>query len=33
VELIDAGFENVTYKNLSFGVVAIHMGFKAKDAK
>ena len=32
VELIDAGFENVTYKNLSFGVVAIHVGFKAKDA-
>ena len=32
VELIDAGFENVTYKNLSFGVVAIHVGFKPKDA-
>ena len=31
VELIDAGFENVTYKNLSFGVVAIHVGFKPKD--
>lgn len=28
VELIDAGFENVSYKNLSFGVVAIHLGFK-----
>lgn len=28
VELIDAGFENVNYKNLSFGVVAIHSGFK-----
>jgi demethylmenaquinone methyltransferase/2-methoxy-6-polyprenyl-1,4-benzoquinol methylase len=33
VELIDAGFENVTYKNLSFGVVAIHVGFKSKDSK
>ena len=29
VELIDAGFENVSYKNLSFGVVAIHVGFKS----
>ena len=25
----DAGFENVSYKNLSFGIVAIHIGFKA----
>ena len=29
VELIDAGFENVSNKNLSFGVVAIHVGFKS----
>jgi len=33
VELIDAGFENVSYKNLSFGVVAIHVGFKGGQAK
>ncbi len=25
----DAGFERVSYKNLSFGIVAIHIGFKA----
>lgn len=25
----EAGFERVTFKNLSFGVVAIHVGFKA----
>ena len=24
----NAGFENVTYENLTFGVVAIHSGFK-----
>jgi demethylmenaquinone methyltransferase/2-methoxy-6-polyprenyl-1,4-benzoquinol methylase len=28
-QLQAAGFENVTYKNLIFGVVAIHTGFKA----
>ncbi|MEN9609015.1 MAG: hypothetical protein RLZZ06_946, partial [Actinomycetota bacterium] len=28
-KLEEAGFTNVTYKNLSFGVVAIHTGFKA----
>mgnify|MGYP000101854843 CR=1 FL=1 len=27
-QLEAAGFQNVTYKNLSFGVVAIHTGFK-----
>lgn len=24
----DAGFENVTYENFTFGVVALHSGFK-----
>jgi demethylmenaquinone methyltransferase/2-methoxy-6-polyprenyl-1,4-benzoquinol methylase len=24
-----AGFQNVSYENLTFGVVAIHSGFKA----
>ena len=28
-----AGFERVTYSNLVFGVVAIHVGFKAEAAK
>lgn len=28
-KLEEAGFENVSFKNLSFGVVAIHLGFKA----
>jgi ubiquinone/menaquinone biosynthesis C-methylase UbiE len=28
-QLQAAGFENVNYKNLIFGVVAIHTGFKA----
>jgi demethylmenaquinone methyltransferase/2-methoxy-6-polyprenyl-1,4-benzoquinol methylase len=30
VSLIDAGFENVSYRNLNFGVVAIHTGFKVE---
>jgi demethylmenaquinone methyltransferase/2-methoxy-6-polyprenyl-1,4-benzoquinol methylase len=30
VQLIDAGFENVSYRNLNFGVVAIHTGFKVE---
>ena len=30
VSLIDAGFENVTFRNLNFGVVAIHTGFKVE---
>ena len=32
VQLLDAGFENVTFKNLNFGVVAIHVGFKGQAA-
>jgi demethylmenaquinone methyltransferase/2-methoxy-6-polyprenyl-1,4-benzoquinol methylase len=28
-KLEEAGFQNVSFKNLSFGVVAIHLGFKA----
>lgn len=30
VSLIDAGFENVSFRNLNFGVVAIHTGFKVE---
>jgi demethylmenaquinone methyltransferase/2-methoxy-6-polyprenyl-1,4-benzoquinol methylase len=30
VSLLDAGFENVSFRNLNFGVVAIHTGFKAE---
>ena len=30
IQLIDAGFENVSYRNLNFGVVAIHTGFKVE---
>lgn len=29
-QLETTGFQNVTFKNLSFGVVAIHLGFKAE---
>ena len=28
-----AGYENVTFRNLSFGIVAIHLGFKPKASK
>ena len=28
-----AGYENVTFRNLSFGIVAIHVGFKQKASK
>jgi demethylmenaquinone methyltransferase/2-methoxy-6-polyprenyl-1,4-benzoquinol methylase len=28
-----AGYENVTFRNLSFGIVAIHLGFKPKAIK
>jgi demethylmenaquinone methyltransferase/2-methoxy-6-polyprenyl-1,4-benzoquinol methylase len=28
-----AGYENVTFRNLSFGIVAIHVGFKPKASK
>lgn len=28
-----AGYENVTYKNLSLGIVALHVGFKPAKAK
>lgn len=28
-----AGFEKVHFKNLSFGIVAVHVGFKPMDAK
>ena len=31
--LEDAGFNNVSFKNLSFGVVALHLGFKPEAAK
>jgi demethylmenaquinone methyltransferase/2-methoxy-6-polyprenyl-1,4-benzoquinol methylase len=28
-----AGYEKVTFRNLSFGIVAIHVGFKPKASK
>ena len=31
VQIADAGFDDINYKNLMFGAVAIHTGFKKRD--